>query len=37
MLPVSQPLLNGDEKELLLECVETGWISSDGPYVNEFE
>ena len=37
MLPVNQPLLNGDEKELLLQCIETGWISSDGPCVNEFE
>ncbi len=37
MIPVSQPLLNGREKELLAECIETGWISSDGPFVAEFE
>ncbi len=37
MIPVNQPLLNGREKELLCECIETGWISSDGPFVKEFE
>jgi perosamine synthetase len=37
MLPVNQPLLNGREKELLRECIESGWISSDGPFVAEFE
>jgi len=37
MIPVSQPLLKGREKELLIECIESGWISSDGPFVGEFE
>lgn len=37
MIPVNQPLLNGREKELLAQCIETGWISSDGPFVGEFE
>jgi len=37
MIPVNQPLLNGREKELLVQCIETGWISSDGPFVGEFE
>ena len=37
MIPVNQPLLNGREKELLINCIETGWISSDGPFINEFE
>ncbi len=37
MIPVNQPLLNGREKELLQECIDTGWISSDGPFVAEFE
>ncbi len=36
-IPVNQPLLNGREKEYLLECIETGWISSEGPFVEEFE
>jgi len=37
MLPVNEPLLNGREKELLQQCIDTGWISSDGPFVAEFE
>jgi len=37
MIPVNQPLLNGSEKRLLAKCIETGWISSDGPFVKEFE
>jgi perosamine synthetase len=37
MIPVNQPLLDGREKELLLQCIETGWISSDGPFIAEFE
>ena len=37
MIPVNEPLLNGREKELLMECLDTGWISSDGPFVAEFE
>ena len=37
MIPVNEPLLNGREKELLIECIDTGWISSDGPFVGRFE
>lgn len=37
MIPVNQPLLNGREKELLMECIDSGWISSDGPFIAEFE
>jgi len=37
MIPVNEPLLDGREKELLAQCIETGWISSDGPFVAEFE
>jgi perosamine synthetase len=37
MIPVNQPKLDGREKELLAECIQTGWISSDGPFVSEFE
>lgn len=36
-IPVNQPLLNGNEKKYLIECVETGWISSEGPFVKKFE
>jgi perosamine synthetase len=34
---VNTPLLSGREKELLIECIDTGWISSEGPFVTEFE
>jgi len=37
MIPVNEPLLDGNEKKYLLECIETGWISSEGPFVKEFE
>ena len=37
MIPVNEPLLNGREKELLNQCIDTGWVSSDGPFVSEFE
>ena len=37
MIPVNKPLLNGNEKKYLLECIETGWISSEGPFVKKFE
>lgn len=37
MIPVNEPLLVGNEKKYLLECIETGWISSEGPFVREFE
>ena len=37
MIPVNQPLLNGRERELVTHCIDTGWISSDGPFVQEFE
>jgi perosamine synthetase len=36
-IPVNEPLLDGDEKKYLLECIETGWISSEGPFVKQFE
>ncbi len=36
-IPVNEPLLNGNEKKYVLECLETGWISSEGPFVKKFE
>lgn len=37
MIPVNEPLLDGNEKKYLLECIDTGWISSEGPFVERFE
>jgi perosamine synthetase len=36
-IPVNEPLLDGNEKKYLFECIETGWISSEGPFVKQFE
>lgn len=37
MIPVNEPLLNGNEKKYLQECIDTGWISSEGPFIKKFE
>lgn len=37
MIPVNQPLLDGNEKKYLTECIDSGWISSEGPFVKRFE
>jgi len=36
-IPVNTPLLDGNEEKYLLECIRTGWISSEGPFVKQFE
>jgi perosamine synthetase len=36
-IPVNQPLLDGNEEKYLVECIRTGWISSEGPFVARFE
>lgn len=36
-IPVNEPLLDGNEKKYLLECIDSGWISSEGPFVAQFE
>ncbi len=36
-IPVNEPLLNGNEKKYLEECIDTVWISSEGPFVKKFE
>jgi perosamine synthetase len=37
MVPVNTPLLIGNEANYLNECIATGWISSEGPFVKKFE
>lgn len=37
MIPVNTPLLNGNEEKYLVECIRTGWISSEGPFIKQFE
>jgi perosamine synthetase len=36
-VPVNEPRLDGNEEKYLVECVRTGWISSEGPFVRRFE
>ena len=36
-IPVCEPFLNGNELKYVTDAVETGWISSAGKYVTEFE
>jgi perosamine synthetase len=37
MIPVNEPSLGARDQEYVLECVRTGWVSSAGKFINEFE
>lgn len=37
MIPVNEPILDGNEEKYLVDCIRSGWISSEGPFVKEFE
>ncbi len=37
MIPVSEPLLIGNELDYVRDCIATGWISSAGTYIERFE
>ena len=37
MIPLSTPNISGKEWEYVKDCLNTGWISSAGSYVNKFE
>lgn len=37
MIPVFSPFFSGRELEYLTRAVQTGWISSAGPFLGEFE
>ena len=34
---VNEPVLNGNEKKYINECIDTNWISFEGPFVKRFE
>ncbi|MGI8656290.1 MAG: DegT/DnrJ/EryC1/StrS family aminotransferase [Pyrinomonadaceae bacterium] len=36
-IPVAEPVLAGNEKKYVNECLESGWISGSGNYVEAFE
>tara|TARA_Y100000768_G_scaffold374886_1_gene345093 strand:+ start:19313 stop:20449 length:1137 start_codon:yes stop_codon:yes gene_type:complete len=37
MIPLSLPNISGNELKYVKECLETGWISTAGSYVDRFE
>ena len=37
MIPLSIPKIDGNESKYVLDCLTTGWISSAGSYVTQFE
>jgi perosamine synthetase len=36
-IPLHEPIFHGNEKKYVSECIETGWVSSVGSYVDLFE
>ncbi|MFZ8170815.1 DegT/DnrJ/EryC1/StrS family aminotransferase [Alteromonas macleodii] len=36
-IPISQPFIDEKAKRYVSECLDTGWISSQGAYVTQFE
>lgn len=36
-IPVNEPLIGNLELKYLTECIKSKWISSEGPFVKEFE
>lgn len=37
MIPVNEPLLGEEDLANVIDCVKSGWISSAGTYIDEFE
>ena len=37
MIPLSIPNTSGNEAKYLLECIETNFVSTVGPFVTKFE
>lgn len=36
-IPVSAPVLQGNEQRYVMDCLESTWISSTGKYIQQFE
>lgn len=36
-IPVNNICIDGHEKQYLQDCIDSGWISSEGPFVEQFE
>ena len=37
MIPVNEPFIGDSESKYVMECLRTGWISSEGRFIHEFE
>lgn len=37
MIPIFEPHFAGNESRYLSDCIETGWISSQGKFITDFE
>ena len=37
IIPLSEPSFGGNEWSYLKECLDTNWVSSEGPFVERFE
>ena len=36
-IPLSVPVLEGNERPYIQRCLDTGWVSSAGSFVTQFE
>ncbi|GAF77991.1 unnamed protein product, partial [marine sediment metagenome] len=36
-ISVNNPVMDGNEKKYVLDCLESSWISSSGKYIDQFE
>ena len=37
LIPLSEPVISGNEWSYIKDCLDTGWISTVGTYVTRFE
>ncbi len=36
-IPVNNPIMDANEKQYVLDCLDSSWISSSGKYIDKFE
>ena len=36
-ISIAMPIFNGNEKKYLNECIDTGWVSANGRFIDEFQ
>ena len=37
MIPVNEPVIGVRDQEYVLECLQSGWVSSAGKFIETFE